>query len=1142
MSRSISPYRSGLAALLLVPTLVCPSLLPGQSARNPDRSDRPNWVTSRAAQEAEDMVSLSADQILSLLRQDLGLLLQAKKLLVRKAYEQGRLLDPRDLTDEALFRLLREDESIRVLITQEIERRQYVQVRPTPEETLRQNQAAAIARAQMNQSDENTAPAGGNRGNGNTESTQDPYPAGGGGKPDSAQPPAYTPPSVPQTPAPDDLRRQVQQAQAQAPPIDMLGMPNRGQLPRIQPDDLPGLLNASATDGSLMPMGRDFSGTGGSVADLILPPFPQNLPSDFPQVQTHARTQSRGPQLLPPQRPEPPQVQHQANPYADVPSLYDLYAQYSQRPPVLERFGEAVFRNGTGNFDELPMDLPVGPDYALGPGDGLSIELWGSVSQRLQRVVDREGRVSLPEVGSVPVSGRSLGEVQALVQSVLRTQYRDVQADVSLSRVRTLRVYIVGDVQKPGAYDVSSLSTPLNALYLAGGPTSRGSLRILRHFRGKQLIQQIDVYDLLLHGVNANMQRLQAGDTILVPPLGGEVTVQGMVRRPAIYEINGEKSLAEVLELAGGVLPSGTLRHIDVERVQAHESRTMLRLDLPETNNQATLNTALETFQVQGGDTIRIAPILPYADQTVYLDGHVFRPGKYAYRNGMKVSDLIKSYNDLLPEPSRRHAEILRLTPPDYTPTVIAFNLGEALAGKDQNLVLKPFDTIRVFGRFDFEDPPLVTVTGEVRDPGDHVTNGVTHLRDAVYLAGGTTPDTLLDDAQIFRKTSDSKLKVLSVNLAKALAGDSTENILLEPKDRVFIYRNLARTDPPSVVIQGEVARPGKYPLGEEMTAAALVRLAGGVKRGAYTETADLTRYLVEDGAKVMGEHISVPIARALAGEADTDVRLHDGDVLSVRQVSGWNDIGATISVTGEVLHPGTYGVKEGERLSSVLERAGGFRADAYPYGAILERAQVRELEAKNRSDLIRRVQAEGAALKMIPDGDPDQKLAKDASLMQWQSTLEKLETMPPSGRLIIRISSDPKRWANTPADIVVRAGDTLFIPKKPAFVMVSGAVFNPTAVSYRSGKSADWYLKQAGDATPNGNRKDAFVIRADGSIMEGSGGLFSGGALSSSLQPGDMVIVPEKALSGTSKWRTTLQVAQLVSAAGIAIQVARGF
>src|SRR3989442_15414798 len=163
------------------------------------------------------------------------------------------------------------------------------------------------------------------------------------------------------------------------------------------------------------------------------------------------------------------------NPYADAPSLYDLYVQANSPNRKTERFGLEVFRNGTADPDILPMDLPVGPDYVVGPGDSLSIDLWGGVSQRLLRTVDREGRLALPEVGPILVSGRTLGDVQQEVQHVLRTQFRDVSADVSLQRLRTVRVYVVGDVASPGAYDVSSLSTPLNALFVAvGALTPRG--------------------------------------------------------------------------------------------------------------------------------------------------------------------------------------------------------------------------------------------------------------------------------------------------------------------------------------------------------------------------------------------------------------------------------------------------------------------------------------------------------------------------------------------------------------------------------------------------------------------------------------------------------------------------------------------
>jgi protein involved in polysaccharide export with SLBB domain len=794
-----------------------------------------------------------------------------------------------------------------------------------------------------------------------------------------------------------------------------------------------------------------------------------------------------------------------------------------------------IFENGTGNFDQLPMDLPAGPEYVLGPGDGLNVDLWGSVSQRLHRVVDRQGRLSLPEIGSIQVAGHTLGDVQHMVQSALRSQFRELEADVSLDRLRTVRVYVVGDVQRPGAYDISSLSTPLNALYQAGGPTSRGSMRIVKHYRGQELLETVDLYDLLLRGVQSGMQRLESGDTILVPPVGKQVTIEGMVRRPAIYEIAGEKSLSEVLELAGGVLPSGTLRHVDVERVEAHQDRTMLRVDMPEKNDDASVARTLSSFNVQDGDTIRISPILPFADKTVYLDGHVFRPGKYAYREGMKITDLIHSYSDLLPEPYKQHAEIVRLNRPDLAPQIIAFNLQDALDGKDPDLVLKPFDTVRIFGRFDLEDSPIITITGEVRDPGDHVTNGTTHLRDAVMLAGNVTPDAELDDVQVFRKTTDGKLRVINADLAKAIAGSDHDNILLQPQDRVFVHKSLRRSEPATVEVEGEVARPGKYPLGSDMTATELVRLAGGAKRSAYLEVAELTRYSIQDGKTVEGEHIPVRIGAALSGAPDTDMLLHSGDVLTIKQMTGWKDIGATVTLDGAVVHPGTYGIQDGEHLGDVLARAGGLRPDAYPYGAIFERVEIRALEEKNRAQLIARAKQEGGTFNIADDP-----AGREASLAQYRDTLEKLQATPPVGRMVIHIAG--KSWRGTAADPLLRNGDSVYIPKKPNFVMVQGSVYNQTAISFHPGKSAGWYLQQAGGATSAGDKKKIFIIRADGTVASGQKGAFTGGALEAAMQPGDMIVVPAKAMGGGFKWRQTLEVAQLVSAVGIAVQVARGF
>jgi protein involved in polysaccharide export with SLBB domain len=836
---------------------------------------------------------------------------------------------------------------------------------------------------------------------------------------------------------------------------------------------------------------------------------------------------------------EAPSVRHRPNPYADVPSLYDLYTQVSKSTPAPQRFGADIFANGTSNFDELPIDLPAGPEYVLGPGDSLNINIWGSISQRLRRVVDREGRIALPEVGAIMVAGRSLGDVQSDVQKALRAQLRDVQAEVSLARLRTVRVYIVGDVANPGPYDISALSTPLNALLAAGGPTSRGSFRTVQHYRGKQLVQQVDLYDLILRGVRSDIQPMQAGDTILVPPMGPQVIVEGMVRRPAIYELSGPSNLADVLELAGGVLTSGTLRHVDVERVQPHQGVTMVSLDLPEANDKDAVLKSMTDFKVQDGDKIRISPILPYSQQTVFLDGHVFHPGKYPYREGMKVIDLIRSYADLLPEPARGHAEIIRLEPPDFKPVVLAFNLGDALDGKGDVPVLKPFDTVRIFGRYDFEDAPEIIVGGAVRAPGELLTNGQTRLRDAVYLAGGVTPDASLADAQIYRREPNGGMTVLSVDLGKALTGDAVNNVMLRSTDRVIIHRNLTKTDPPTVMIAGEVARPGKYLLAENMTASDLVKLAGGFKRSAYTQSADLSRYVIQNGNKILGEHENIAIGKALSGDTDADARLVDGDVLSIRQLSGWSGIGASVTVKGEVVHPSTFGIRDGERLSSVLRRAGGFRPGAYVFGAVMDRVQVREFAEQNRQDLIRRIESgENLKFKTQEAG------LVGAALQQQQQVLASLKSQTPSGRLVIRISSDINRWANTSADVELRAGDSILIPKQPTFVLVTGQVYNGSAISFVPGKTAGWYLQQAGGPSNLADKGNIFVIRANGSVIgrgNSGSGLWHGSVLSARLEPGDTVVVPQKYF-GTSVWKTLLEAGTFASSMAIAARVATSF
>ena len=750
---------------------------------------------------------------------------------------------------------------------------------------------------------------------------------------------------------------------------------------------------------------------------------------------------------------EESQVLRSPAPY-NLQSMRDLYTQIPDPNVALKRFGSEVFlsrnmatpiRSVSGR--DTPLDVPLGPDYIIGAGDALTISLWGGITQTISRVIDHDGRILLPEGGSLLLAGLPLARAQSLIDTALKPQYRNAQISVTVSQLRSIRIYVVGDVQRPGGFDVTALATPVSALYAAGGPTATGSLRTLRHLRGNTLVEEIDLYDFLLHGLRKESVRFESGDTLLVPPVGPQIAISGAVKRPAIYELKAAESgshdatLSTILEDAGGATASAALSHITIERITASHQRETITLQPWQTSNDG-----LATFQVVDGDRIHISPILPYSERAIYLEGHVVRPGRQPYTEGMHLSDVLHSYRDMLPEPAAR-GEIVRLVAPDLHAETITFDVSNVLIGNG-NIELLPFDTIRVHGRYE--------------------------------------------------------------------------------------------VDAPKVTVHGEVLRPGTFPLSDGMTAAQLVRMAGGFKRDALLESADLTSYTVTNGTSILGDITSVHIGAAVSGsDAVSDVPLKPGDILTIHQITNWEDIGQAVKIDGQVAFPGSYGFKEGERLSSIVRRAGGLLSTAYPAGAVLVRQQVRDLEEKSRQELIRQIETSSAAAHLSPTL---QDAGQDLQLIQAQQdqVLARLRSEPPSGRLVVQISADIDAWANTDADIELRRGDVLTIPKRPGFVLVTGQVYNATALTFTPGKTAEWYLQHAGGTNSTANRKEIFVIRANGSIIgRRSSGWFDGKVLSTRLDAGDVVVVPQKVIGGSLFWRNLLTTAQLASSIAITAAVA---
>jgi polysaccharide export outer membrane protein len=1133
---------------------------------------------SELAKDNFNRVAASAVQIRAVLAGDAGLLVELKRWIAKEATDSGQVVEDSKLTDEAVFERLDRDLVFRSAATRLLQRYGYLMPSPNPEssfgkeeELLLKERARRLVQIETQEDTESLQPK-------NNQNNQR----------DLEQAAACDPRQD------EDCDMPVRRGRRTVGPTQNQG-PTPDENPGAAPEE--GSPSFSPNSSQTLQTGLTMGGQESVLRDRMSPPLelasgsaklgadvpsrqfsspfssPFSVPSSSPfsapsmpsgltemldsasnadrSSVSEAPSQSRRPNSAQSRQLEEEDLTQvkmvrRANPYSDIPSLYDMYIQSASWQRPVQRFGLDIFRNTSNRPDVIPMDLPVGPDYVVGTGDSLSIDLWGSVSQRLVRVVDREGRIALPETGPVLVTGKSLADVQLEVQRALRTAFREVSADVSVARLRTVRVYVVGEVAQPGAYDISSLSTPLNALFAAGGVTSQGSLRALKHFRGKQLVEEVDAYDLLLHGLRGDLRRLENGDTLLVPPIGPQATVDGMVRRPAVYELLDETSLAEVLELAGGILPAAALRHIEVQRLEAHEKRTMLTLDLGSNADSDEINKQLQAFRVRDGDQVHIFPIAAYNEDAIYLQGHVMRPGRYSYKAGMKLTDLISSYGDLLPEPAAHYAEIIRLNKPDFHPSIESVDLAAALADPGSAPVLKPLDTVRIFSRFDFEPAPDVWVGGEVRAPGKYHTSGQAHLRDAIYLSGGVTPEASMDSVQLFRTESDGTLRIMSVDLRRAMEGDPVDNLLLASRDRVLVHRNPAQVEAPTVYIKGEVAKPGRYPLPTNMHVADLVRVAGGLKRGAYADTADLTRFAASTAPGSSSQRIEVKLASVLAGDASEDVLLRNGDVLTVRQIAQWSDLGSSVTVRGEVQHPASYGIEPGERLSSLLKRCGGFTQQAYPYGAVLVRREVRDLEMTSHLELVNRVKREEGYLHALPDGDADQKNAKLTAVAQTETTLQQLESTPPIGRVVIHIPADLKndmknldKLTRTNADVPLRDGDELIIPKKPNYVLVNGEVFNPTAVSYLPGRSAKWYLSQSGGLTQIADKSAVFVIRADGSVFsaKNNSGFLSGDPMSAVLKPGDTIVVPEKAPKiGNRNWSAIMQTAQVASSVALAV------
>ncbi len=803
----------------------------------------------------------------------------------------------------------------------------------------------------------------------------------------------------------------------------------------------------------------------------------------------------------------------------------------------LRQFGYDLFARTPTTFAPI-TDVPISQDYIVGPGDSVNIVLWGGVQEAYQVTIERNGTLTLPRLGVVAVGGLTLDQLQNLLQRRFAEYYADFRMAVTLGKLRTILVYVVGEVQQPGAYTVSSLSTLVNALFASGGPTKNGSLRRIQVTHQDKKVRTIDLYNFLLQGDKSQDETLQMGDTIFVPLIGPVAGVAGNVKRPAIYEIEPGITLRRLFDLAGGITPLGYLQRVQVERVVANEKRIVVDFDL--SAQQKARRDPWQTPIVEG-DSVRVLSIIPTLENIVTLDGHVLRPGRYELKPGMRLRDLLPSYQALRPEAYPDYAELVRYVEPNLQRTIVPFTLHALFAGDPAaNLVLQPQDGIRIFAKTDFTDPPVVTIEGEVRQPGSYPLLGGMRVADLIAKAGGVTNVAYLERAEILRVTATRDLQALPFHLEGAIRDSRLDNLLLHNEDKVVVHNLSEYKFPQQVQVLGLVHRPGGYALTRDMRVSDLIFRAGGVQKLAYLEKAELTRHrITQTGHTAI--RLEISLSQALAGDTNDNLFLEDFDQLLIRPIPNI-ELERVLEVLGEVRFPGGYPVQKGERLASVLRRAGGFTDSAYLHGATFVRVRTRQDQERRVQDLIRE---EESALLSQNAAEIQATLSADDAREQKQvadfrrDMLKRLSAVQPDGRIVVRLRP-LEALAGTADDLVLEPGDQLTIPSIPQHVNVLGEVYNRTSLLYEPAKTVAHYLSQVGGMKKTAEEEGIFLVQANGTVMSNTQNQFavlltSGKTLNFKdfyavhVQPGDSIIVPRRVVT-PSTLRTTRDIVQIIS------------
>ena len=599
-------------------------------------------------------------------------------------------------------------------------------------------------------------------------------------------------------------------------------------------------------------------------------------------------------------------------------------------------FGHHFFRNGGIKYYQRASDAKPSNQYILGVQDVLHIEVWGysSISQDLE--IGSDGYANLPFGQKVYLRGLTLEKAKSLIKRKMASlaDLRSSSLDISVVKYRTITVHVIGEVYTPGSFVIPAINTAFNALTMMGGPTNIGSVRSIYIKREGEIIDSLDVYDYMLNPKKSKEVYLQDNDYIIVEPLGSVVTVSGALRREGAYEVKSNETLEDLINIAAGINATTYLEDVFVNRIIDNKYYKQISL------NYDSLLKVNGKFKLLNGDEIEFKEIADDESQVLRIYGAVNIPGMYKVSNKSSIRDLVLKANGLRLEAYKKEAFLIR-TNDDFTKSYLSFDLEAAMSGSAEAIEVKPYDEIYIFSLKNYILDGEVEIKGAVMDPQSMVFADNMSIRDLIFISGGLKPESYMERGVLIRtneQTNEKQTIVFNVNEVVNTPA-SGANLVLQRLDVVEIFSKIEMRDSFIVKIDGEVHKPGEFDFSQNMTLKDLFFMAGGLKTSAINSKIEIVRSFkfgedLINLVPIKAEIIVMEIGAVLELKEEFDnFIIYPYDQVSIRKNPDYL-IQRKVTLSGAVLYPGEYTLlSEDERLASVINRAGGLRAYAFPKG-----------------------------------------------------------------------------------------------------------------------------------------------------------------------------------------------------------------